>query len=156
MKSHTLILLFLVATLSCRAQNSAANSADQSAASAKSAQAAGAISTPTKATDSSAPADENNALTTMDAMVVDSSMDMKPAASDLKKDLAAMRAEQRASMAQQLADESQKQKTAFAGILAIEQPMFSLPKLSTGAAPVVALAPANEKKSLVGAAPRSK
>lgn len=88
-------------------------------------------------------------------MVVDASADMKPTAQDLKKDLADLRAEQRASMVQQLADEAQNHKTAFVGILAIEQPMFSLPTPSNGAAPVVALAPAMEKKN-VAAAYRSK
>lgn len=158
MKPHTFLLLF-VSVLSCRAQNSAAPGAaspvTQAPVPAKPAQAPTAAKPAEVA--SPAPAPEAAKATapakaemqpTMGAFVVSGASDLKPSAPDLGTSLADMRAEQKASMKQQLVDDAQSRKAAFAGVLTIQQPTLSPPKLTNSAAPAATLvAPAIDAKN---------
>lgn len=156
MKPHAFLLL-LAAVLSCRAQNStAANAASPAAPTAVAAQPApsGVTAVPTKPSDAAvvkvepaaAAGSKGAALPkpemqpTMGAVVVSGAADLKPTSPDLGKSLADMRAEQKASMTQQLVDDAQNRKAAFAGVLTIQQPALSPPKLTNLATPTVALA----------------
>lgn len=149
MKPHTFLLL-LVAVLSCRAQNPVAAPAANPPAAAASPVAPAAPTKPTETSvrSESAAADAAKAVAqpksatqlTMGAVVVSGASDLKPSAPDLGKSLADMRAEQKASMKQQLVDDAQNRKAAFAGALSIQQPTLSPPKLTNTAAPAATLA----------------
>jgi hypothetical protein len=163
MKPHAFFLL-LVAVLSCRAQNSTAATTANSpvqTASPQPAQGGAAAVAPTKPSDAAvraepAAADVSKTATltksemqpTMGAVVVSGAAELKPAAPDLGTSLADLRAQQKASITQQLVDDAQSRKAAFAGVLSMQQPTLSPPKLTNPAVPAVALDAKNRTADL--------
>jgi hypothetical protein len=166
MKSKIFLLLF-AATLSCRAEPPASPSADrpvQKVESAKPAPVANPVSTPAKAAEPVVPVTTPDAASqkvapeksepapAMVAFVVKGSTGMKLGAPDMKKDLSDALAEQKATMALQLADEAKNQKAAFATLFAAKQPVLALPSPANLSAPTATIAPPAEAKKLEVAA----